>query len=95
MVGAAGGEDDKSQCCPLVVTQEHHHSVGFMHTIFIVCDGDGDDVAHAHHGAAPVVAQRRPKMHLELLLRLEHRVVVDVDRAVLHLDTRKYILMSK
>ena len=56
-----------------------------MFTIFIIGDGDGDDVVHPHHGAAPVVALRRPKMHLELLVRLKDRVVVDVDGAVLHL----------
>lgn len=54
-------------------------------TVFIVGDGDGDDVTGSHHGAAPMVPERRPKMHLELLLGLKHRVVVDVNCAVFHL----------
>lgn len=58
-------------------------------TILVVGDGDGDDVVGAHHGAAPVVSQRRAEVHLELLLRLEHGVVVDVNAAVLHLRNKK------
>lgn len=54
-------------------------------TIFIIGDGDGDNVADPHHGAAPVVPQRRPKMHLELLFGLKNGVVVDVNGAVFHL----------
>lgn len=58
-------------------------------TIFIIGDGDGDDVAGAHHGTTPVVTQRRPKMHLELLLGLENRVVIDVNCAVFHLRDKQ------
>lgn len=54
-------------------------------TVFIIGDGDGDNITGSHHGAAPVVTQWRPKMHLELLLRLENRIVIDVNGAVLHL----------
>lgn len=54
-------------------------------TIFVVGDGDGDDVPLADHGAAPVVPGRRPQVNLELFFGLKHRVVVHVNRAVLHL----------
>lgn len=54
-------------------------------TIFIIGDGDGDNVADPNHGAAPVVPQRCPKMHLELFFGLKNGVVVDVNRAVFHL----------
>ena len=57
-------------------------------TVFIVGDGDGDDVPNAHHCTAPVVTKRCPKMHLEFLLRFKNRVVVDVNCAVLHLEKR-------
>lgn len=55
-------------------------------TVFIISDGDGDDVVSSHHGSAPVVAQRRAEMHLEFLLGLINGVVVDMDRAVFHLE---------
>lgn len=57
-------------------------------TIFIVGDGDGNNVAGAHHCTTPVVTQRCPKMHLELFFRLKNGVVVDVNCAVLDLRKR-------
>lgn len=66
-------------------------------TIFIIGDGDGDNVAGAHHGTTPVVTQRCPKMHLELLLWLKNRVIVDVNSAVFYLENKntKNILMGR
>lgn len=58
-------------------------------TIFIVGDGDSDNVASAHHGPTPVVTQRCPKMHLELLFRLKNGVIIDVNCAVFHLGDKK------
>ncbi len=58
-------------------------------TIFIIGDGDGDNVASAHHGTTPVVTQRCPKMHLELLFRLKNGVIIDVNCAVLYLEGKK------
>lgn len=55
-------------------------------TIFIIGDGYSDNITSSHHGATPVVTQRCTKMHLKLLVRFEHRVVVDVNCAVLHLE---------
>lgn len=57
-------------------------------TIFIIGDGDGDDVAGANHGTAPVVTQRRPKMHLELFFGLKNRVVIDVNCTVFDLRNK-------
>lgn len=55
-------------------------------TIFVIGDGDGDDVTSSDHGATPVVTKWRTKMHLELLLRLKNRVIVDMNCAVFHLE---------
>lgn len=57
-------------------------------TIFIVGDGDGNNVAGAHHCTTPVVTQWCPKMHLELLFRLKNGIVVDVNCAVPDLRKR-------
>lgn len=54
-------------------------------TIFIVGDGDGDNVTSSDHRAAPVVTQRCPKMHLELFFRLKDRIIFDVHCAVFDL----------
>lgn len=64
--------------------------LGFVDiTIFIVGDGDGDNVTRSDHRTAPVVTQGCPKMHLELLFGLKDRVVVDVHCAVFDLMKRK------
>lgn len=66
-----------------------HCFLGYIDiTIFIVGDGDGNNVAGAHHCTTPVVTQWCPKMHLELLFRLKNGVVVDVNCAVLDLRKR-------
>lgn len=57
-------------------------------TIFIIGDGDGNNVASAHHGTTPVVTQWRPKMHLELLFRLKNGVIIDVNCAVFDLRSK-------
>lgn len=58
-------------------------------TIFIICDDDCDNVPGTHHGTAPVVTQRCPKMHLELFFRLKNRVIVDDNRTVFDLRNNK------
>lgn len=57
-------------------------------TVFVIGDGDSDDVIHTDHGSAPVVTLWGPQVHLKLLLRLKHRVVVNVHRAVFHLQDK-------
>lgn len=57
-------------------------------TIFIIGDGDGDNVARAHHGTAPVVTLRCPKMHLELFFGLKNRVIIDVNCTVFDLRNK-------
>lgn len=63
-------------------------------TIFIVGDGDGDNVTSSDHRTAPVVPQGCPKMHLELLFRLKDRIIFDVHCAVFDLIKRKWFLKS-
>lgn len=99
MVGAEE-TGERSRCCPLVVTASYVNTLmsklvcsalflGYINiTIFIVGDGDGNNVAGAHHCTTPVVTQRCPKMHLELLFRFKNRVIVDVNCAVLDLRKR-------
>ena len=54
-------------------------------TVVLVGDGDGGQVPRSHHGRAPVLAERRPQVELEVLVRLKHRVIADTHRTVLYL----------
>lgn len=62
--------------------------MGCLLTIFIIGDGNGDNITNAHHGTTPVVTQRCPKMHLELLFGLKDRVIIDMNCAVFDLGHR-------
>lgn len=58
-------------------------------TILIIGDSHSDDIIDPDHGPTPVIPLWCAQMDLELLLGFEHRVIIDVHCAVLHLQMER------